>query len=175
LISDILELSRTGRTEMLVGEVDMGALAESIYHEIAAPEIIDAFDFSVSKLPNALADGSMMRRVWSNLISNAIKFTLPKERRSIKIAGRMEREVCVYSVRDTGVGFDPEYQQKLFGLFQRLHNVEDFEGTGVGLAIVQRIVHRHGGEVWAEGQQGQGATFYFSIPRKKVQNKGKPL
>jgi light-regulated signal transduction histidine kinase (bacteriophytochrome) len=108
-----------------------------------------------------------MRQVWRNLISNAIKFTAPKDVRRIEIGGRSEEGKTIYFIRDSGVGFDPQYAHKLFGVFQRLHKTEEFEGTGVGLAIVQRIVHRHGGEVWAEGVVGEGATFYFSLTSKE--------
>ena len=107
-----------------------------------------------------------MRQVWSNLISNAIKYTLPKEERRIEIGSRVENGMNIYYIKDTGVGFNPDYTHKLFGLFQRLHKAEEFEGTGVGLAIVQRIIHRHGGRVWAEGKVNAGATFWFSLPNK---------
>jgi light-regulated signal transduction histidine kinase (bacteriophytochrome) len=104
-----------------------------------------------------------MRQVWSNLIGNAVKFTRPKEVRRIEISGRRDQEMNVYSVKDNGVGFDPAYTHKLFGIFQRLHRNEEFEGTGVGLAIVQRIIHRHGGRLWAEGKVNEGATFHFCL------------
>jgi light-regulated signal transduction histidine kinase (bacteriophytochrome) len=172
LITDVLELSRTGRKEMNVTEIDMRAMAESMYNEIAPGDSIDTFEFSVSDLPPAVADPSLMKRVWTNLISNAVKYTMPKERKVIEITGSLEGDACVYSVRDTGVGFDPEYKDKLFILFQRLHSAEVFEGTGVGLAIVQRIISRHGGSVWAEGREGEGAVFSFSLPRGKTPNEG---
>ncbi len=108
-----------------------------------------------------------MRQVWANLIANAIKFTSKEKKPSIKIYGHTENGFNVYYVKDNGVGFNPEYAHKLFGVFQRLHKSDDFEGTGVGLAIVQRIIHRHGGKVWAEGAEGKGATFWFSLPVKK--------
>lgn len=172
LITDLLELSRTGRKEMHVTEVDMKEMAESIYFEIVPTDRINTFEFSVSDLPPVFADPSLMKRVWSNLISNAVKYTMPKDRRVIEISGRVEENSCVYTVRDTGVGFDEEYKDKLFALFQRLHKVEEFEGTGVGLAIVQRIISRHGGVVWAEGREGEGAVFSFSLPRKTITYEG---
>jgi light-regulated signal transduction histidine kinase (bacteriophytochrome) len=106
--------------------------------------------------------------VWANLISNAIKYTLPKEECIIEINGMVKDGLCTYWIKDSGVGFNPNYTDKLFGLFQRLHKAGEFEGTGVGLATVQRIIHRHGGRVWGEGQVGAGATFYFSLLERQA-------
>jgi PAS domain S-box-containing protein len=170
LITDLLALSRVTRGEMKLSRIDMTTLASSVYHELAPPEVQEKFAFSVASLPDAYGDPTLMRQVWSNLISNAIKYTLPKEERRIEIDGYTEGGMNIYCVRDTGVGFNPEYAHKLFGVFQRLHKTEEFEGTGVGLAIVQRIVHRHGGRAWAEGKIDQGATLYFSLPGKEVEH-----
>lgn len=167
LITDMLDLSRVSRNEMNLSRVDMKALANSIFHETAPPEIRQKFSFSVAPVPDADCDPNLMRQVWRNLISNAVKFTIPSDMRTIEIGGRTEAGMNLYFIRDSGVGFDPRYVHKLFGVFQRLHKAEDFEGTGVGLAIVQRIIHRHGGKVWAEGRVGEGATFWFSIPRRE--------
>jgi PAS domain S-box-containing protein len=166
LIIDLLALSRVSRSEINFFPVDMAALAKSVYHEIAAPETLEKFTFEVSALPHACGDPTLMRQVWTNLLSNAIKYTLPKEKCKIEINGWVEAGMCTYSIRDNGVGFDQKYTDKLFGLFQRLHKAGEFEGTGVGLAIVQRIIHRHGGQIWGEGQVGTGATFYFTIPER---------
>lgn len=142
----------------------MTKLVNSIYREIASPEVQKRFSFSVAPLPDAYGDPTLVRQVWRNLISNAVKFTAPKDVRKIEIGGRSENGMNTYFVRDSGVGFNPDYTHKLFRVFQRLHKSEEFEGTGVGLAIVQRIIHRHGGRVWAEGKVAEGATFWFSIP-----------
>jgi PAS domain S-box-containing protein len=167
LINDLLELSRTGHTELTWFEVDMTTLADSIYHEATRPEVRQTFDFSVAPLPPAYGDPTLLRQVWVNLISNAVKFTMPKKKRRIEIGGYSEPDGNVYYVKDNGAGFNPAYIEKLFVIFQRLHAVEEFEGTGVGLAIVKRIIERHGGRVWAEGKEGKGATFFFALPKKK--------
>ena len=164
LITDLLALSRVSRTDMQSSRVDMTALADSIYREIASPEVRRKFAFYVAPLPEAYADTALLRQVWSNLLSNAIKYAMPKAGRAVEVGGYMDNGMCVYFVRDNGVGFNPAYTNKLFGVFQRLHKAEEFEGNGVGLAIVQRIIRRHGGKTWAEGEIDRGATFYFSLP-----------
>jgi PAS domain S-box-containing protein len=164
LITDLLSLSRFTRNEMQFSRVDMSKLANSIYREIASPEVQKNFSFSVAAIPDVYCDHSLIRQVWINLISNAVKFTTPNDVHTIKIGSHFDNGMNIYSIKDSGVGFNPEYSHKLFGVFQRLHKAEEFEGTGVGLAIVQRIIHRHGGRVWAEGRVGEGATFFFSIP-----------
>ena len=167
LISDLLALSRVTRNELIISVIDMRTMADSIYREIVPDSVGGKFHFNVDQIPDAYGDPSFMRQVWYNLLSNAVKYTMPKENCEITVGGYDENEFHVYFIKDNGVGFNPEYTHKLFGVFQRLHKSEEFEGTGVGLAIVQRIVHRHGGTVWAEGKTGEGALFYFSIPRKE--------
>ncbi|MEO8053771.1 MAG: ATP-binding protein [Acidobacteriota bacterium] len=162
LIDDLLAFSRVGRTTMTRSSVDMESLARASFEE--ARTAGDAVSFRVGPLPPAEGDPSLLRQVWGNLISNAVKFTGPKPERVVEVEGRTEEGRLVYSVKDNGVGFDAAYSNKLFGVFQRLHSSAEFEGTGVGLALVQRIVHREGGEVWAEGKVGEGATFSFSLP-----------
>jgi light-regulated signal transduction histidine kinase (bacteriophytochrome) len=166
LIDDLLLFSRLGRQEIRVSEMDMGKLAKAVSEELklAVPE--RKLKFTINTLIPAQGDQAMIRQVLVNLLSNAVKFTRPKEIAVIEVDGRSERNENVYTVKDNGVGFDMQYVNKLFGVFQRLHSSEEFEGTGVGLAIVQRIIHRHGGRVWAEGKVGEGATFYFSLPAK---------
>jgi len=167
LITDLLALSRITRSEMNFSRIDMTQMAISMFNESAAPETADSISLTVDPLPEAIADPTLIRQVWLNLIANAIKFSSKEEKPGIIIGGGPENEFNVYFVKDNGVGFNPEYTHKLFGVFQRLHKSDDFEGTGVGLAIVQRIINRHGGRIWAEGEEGKGATFRFSLPVKK--------
>jgi PAS domain S-box-containing protein len=164
LIDDLLSLSRIGRQEMARSDVDMDALAKAAFRELGAAG--ERVSFAVAPLPRAGCDPALMRQVFLNLISNALKFSAPKAERVVEIGGRTERDRVVYWVKDNGVGFDMTYANKLFGVFQRLHSAAEFEGTGVGLALVRRIINRHGGEVWAEGKVGEGATFSFSLPVK---------
>jgi PAS domain S-box-containing protein len=163
LIIDLLAISRATRIEMNFSLINMTALVNLIYQEISAPTVREQISFSVLSLPDAHGDATLLRQVWTNLISNAIKYTMPMQERQIEVGSYRENDMNVYYVKDNGVGFDPNYTHKLFGVFQRLHKSEDFEGTGVGLAIVQRIIQRHGGKVWAEGLLNQGATFSFTL------------
>jgi len=166
LIDDLLAFSRTGRSEMRRGRVAMGELARSVFAEIVGDEAARAkIAFTIGDLPEAAGDAALLRQVWVNLLANAVKFSAKKERPAIEVSGAREDDQVVYRVRDNGEGFDMQYAGKLFGVFQRLHSPEQFEGTGIGLALVQRIVARHGGSVRAEGEVGQGATFSFSLPR----------
>jgi light-regulated signal transduction histidine kinase (bacteriophytochrome) len=167
LITDILSFSRVTRGEHKVSKVDMTKMALSMLNEVVSPETQEKISLIIEVLPEAFADSTFIKLVWINLISNAVKFSSGKKRPEIKIGGYTEDEFNIYYVKDNGVGFNPQYTHKLFGVFQRLHQADEFEGTGVGLAIVQRIIHRHGGKVWAEGKVEKGATFYFSLPVKK--------
>jgi PAS domain S-box-containing protein len=167
LIDDLLAFSRLGRKEMYSSNVDMKALVVSVLNDLAKDDDRERIDFKIARLPSMSADASLMRQVWVNLLSNALKFTSKKEQATIEVGSKSSKDEIIYFVRDTGAGFDMEYANKLFGVFQRLHSESEFEGTGVGLAIVQRIIRRHDGRVWAEGQVDQGATFYFALPRKE--------
>ncbi len=167
LIDDLLAFSRLGRTQMQVASIDMAALVTSVFQELTTSQDRERLDFRVDSLPSALGDPAMIRQVWVNLLSNALKFSAKREQAMIVVSGRAEVGENIYSVGDNGAGFDMKYIDKLFGVFQRLHSQREFEGTGVGLAIVQRIIHRHGGRVWAESQVDQGATFYFTLPQKE--------
>lgn len=168
MIIDLLALSNTIRSELDFSCIDMTQMSISMLKEKAAPDVIDRIEVSVDPLPEAFADMELIRQVWANLISNAIKFSAKEKKPSIRIYGHSESGFNNYSIEDNGDGFNPQYANKLFGVFRRLHKSDDFEGTGMGLAIVQRIIYRHGGKVWAEGAEGKGATFSFSLPVKKT-------
>jgi light-regulated signal transduction histidine kinase (bacteriophytochrome) len=164
LIIDMLNLSRISRTEMRMAAVDMGRVAQTVFREIATEEEQNSFELEVEELPTVSCDYALMKQVWINLISNALKYSGNSTIKKIYIGSRKEANELVFFVKDFGAGFDPKYQDKLFGVFQRLHREEEFKGTGVGLAIVQRIIHRHGGRVWAEAEQNKGAVFSFTLP-----------
>lgn len=166
LIDDLLAFSRLGRLEMRPAEIKMSELAAAVCEELQATATERNLQFNLQALPSAHGDQSMIRQVLVNLISNAIKFTGPRELAIIEIGAEEEENHNVYYVKDNGVGFEMKYADKLFGVFQRLHRDDEFAGTGVGLAFVQRIIHRHGGRVWAEGKVGAGATVYFTLQRK---------
>ncbi len=168
LIDDLLAFSRLGRQEMRPAEIKMSELAAAVCAELTATAPERKLHFNLQPLPPARGDQSMIRQVFVNLLSNAIKFTGPKEVAVIEVGAEEEEEEdqYVYYVKDNGVGFEMKYADKLFGVFERLHSDDEFAGTGVGLAFVQRILHRHGGRVWAEGKVGEGATVYFTLPHK---------
>lgn len=165
LIDDLLAFSRLSRQSIQFSDIDMTELVRTVYKEMDTAG--RKMEFLFDELPSAYGDRSMIRQVVANLLSNAIKFTRHKENAKICIGGN-SAEKNEYHVKDNGSGFDMKYAHKLFGVFQRLHTADEFEGTGVGLAIVQRIIHRHGGKVWAEAKPNEGATFYFSLPRKEA-------
>ena len=165
LIDDLLAFSRLGRQQMEPSNINLGELARTVFDELKSYAPDRTLRFKIETLSSARGDLPMIHQVFTNLLSNAIKFTRPKESASIEIGSRVEHNHDVYYVKDNGVGFDMKYVDKLFRVFQRLQSVEEFEGTGVGLAIVRRIIHRHGGRVWAEGKVNEGATFYFTLPK----------
>jgi PAS domain S-box-containing protein len=168
LIDNLLAFSRLSRTQMQVAPIDMQALAQAVFHELTAPTDQARIDFRMTSLPPALGDLTLVRQVWVNLLANALKFSSRRDRAVIEVDYREAAGENTYLVRDNGAGFDMRYSDKLFGVFQRLHSEREFEGTGVGLAIVQRAVHRHGGRVWAEGEPDNGATLYFTLPGKRM-------
>ncbi len=167
LIMDLLTLSKVNRSELKFDAIKMNPLVKNILQEFSSLEIMNKFDININDLPDVYADPILLRQVWLNLISNAIKYTAPKDECKITVTGHEEDGFVTYSIRDTGVGYDPENADKLFGLFQRLHNERDFEGTGIGLAIVQRIINRLNGKVWSKSELGKGSEFYFSIPKEQ--------
>lgn len=164
LIGAILIFSRTGRQGMSMAEVNMEGLVRDVYEEQMTAAAGRKPAVKIQPLAPTYGDHAMLRQVWANLLSNAIKFTAKKTSAAVQIGSYVEGEEQVYFVKDNGAGFDMQYAGKLFDLFQRLHREEDFEGTGVGLAIVKLIIARHGGRVWAEARVGEGATFYFALP-----------
>ncbi|HUI89371.1 MAG TPA: PAS domain S-box protein [Anaerolineales bacterium] len=170
LIDDLLTFSRLSRTEKRDSQIDMQAMMQSVFHELTTPESRARIDLQVGELPAAIGDPGLMRQVWVNLLSNALKFSSKREQAVIEVGSTQGRDETIYSVRDNGVGFDMQYAGKLFGVFQRLHSEREFEGTGVGLAIVQRVILRHGGRVWGEGYANHGAVFYFALPREEEPN-----
>jgi signal transduction histidine kinase len=167
LIDDLLAFARLGRQEMRPVGIEMDKLAALVFDELTTLAADRTIKFTVSNLPVAYGDLAMIRQVFVNLISNAIKFTKPRETALVAVGARARKNENIYFVEDNGVGFDMSYADKLFGVFQRLHTDEEFAGTGVGLAFVKRIIDRHEGRVWAEGQIDRGATVYFSLPRKQ--------
>ena len=157
LIDDLLTFSRLGRQQMMETGLDIGAMAQEVFGELSAQLRQREITFINNPVPPARGDRAMIRQVLVNLLSNAIKFTRKKDKAIVEFGYRLEDSG--YYVRDNGVGFDMQYSDKLFGVFQRLHSISEFEGTGVGLALVFRIVTRHGGRVWADSKPGEGAHF----------------
>jgi len=174
LIEDMLRLSRLGREPLGKRPVDMRALVQEVVGELQAAEPARQADIRIGELPDAQADPSLLRQVWVNLVANALKFTRRREHALIEIGGaaragdqgrgRAGAEQKLYSIRDNGAGFDPRRAERLFGIFQRLHAAKEFEGTGVGLSIVRRVIERHGGSIWAESEPDKGAAFHFTLP-----------
>ncbi len=163
LIDDLLTFSRIGRVDLKATTIDVQAMVTAVFHELTTPHDRKRIDFHVGSLPPVVGDPTLIRQVWVNLLSNAVKFSSKRDLAVIEVSSRRCDGKTIYYVRDNGAGFDMQYVQKLFGIFQRLHSEREFEGTGVGLAIVQRIIQRHGGRVWAEAEPGKGATFYFTL------------
>ncbi len=164
LISDLLAYSKTGRAAINLSPVDLGDLVAEVVREFAPDLHGRRVDWEIGSLPIVNGDRLLLRQVFMNLISNALKFTRPRASARLEIASRINGVTASVSVRDNGVGFDMKMADRLFGTFQRLHSAELFEGNGIGLANVQRIIQRHGGRVWAEGRPGEGAVFGFELP-----------
>lgn len=170
LIDDLLAFSRLGRTPINAGLVNVGQLVAEVLAELVDPA--SDTDVAVGAMPDVFADRALLRQVWTNLIANALKYSSSTPMARVEIGAKDAPEEVVYWVKDNGVGFDMRYVDKLFGVFQRLHTEAEFAGTGLGLAIVRRIVTRHGGQVWAESKVNQGASFYFSLPKRRERGEG---
>ncbi|HEX4601535.1 MAG TPA: ATP-binding protein [Gemmatimonadales bacterium] len=167
LIDDLLDFARLNREPLTTVPLDLEALAHSVVDQLRKETAAPPPHVVIGPLPPAHGDRGLMRQVLVNLIGNAVKFTRGRENARVEIGARQDNGETVYYVRDNGVGFDMHYAGKLFGVFQRLHRADEFEGTGVGLALVQRIIQRHGGRVWAEGRVNEGATFSFTLPHQR--------
>jgi light-regulated signal transduction histidine kinase (bacteriophytochrome) len=165
LIDDLLALSRLGGQVLSVSQLNVETLTRDVWEELKIINPDRPIDMKIDSVPSGMADRSLIKQVLVNLLSNAIKFSRTRQVPVIEVSGYVAENENVYYVRDNGVGFDMQYYDKLFRIFQRLHSADDFEGTGIGLAIVQRIIRRHGGRVWAESEPGKGATFYFTLPK----------
>lgn len=165
LIDDLLSFSRLGKKDLVQTDIDMQLLATTVVDALLQHEMKNKFNVHINALPPATADQVMIKQVLVNLVSNAIKYSSKKANPEIEIGFKDEGSQTIYYVKDNGVGFNNKYADKLFGVFQRLHSQEEFEGSGVGLSLVKRIIEKHKGEIWAEGLENIGATFYFSLPK----------
>ena len=167
LIDDLLAFSRLGRKHMSLSKIDMDQLVRDVWKELQVINPDRNMELALNGVLPGHGDRALIKQVYSNLLGNAVKFTRHRDTAHIEAGGYTDGNEVVYYVRDNGAGFDMAYYDKLFGVFQRLHSADDFEGTGVGLAIVQRVINRHGGRVWAEGKIGEGACFYFTLGKKE--------
>jgi PAS domain S-box-containing protein len=167
LIDDILTLSRVVKKHLSASQIEMDAVVREVWKDLETIEPERNMKLTVRDLPAAFGDRTLIKQVYANLLSNAVKFTKYRDPALIETGGYVEGNENVYYIKDNGVGFEMEYYDKLFGIFQRLHKPDEFEGTGVGLATVERIIQRHGGRAWAEGKVNEGATFYFTLPRRR--------
>lgn len=164
MIHSLLELAKLERNIINISHVDMTKLVLKVYDELADAQIKDTFTLDVEPLPSIYADHALMHDLWQNLIGNAIKFSLASQVKKIEISCSVEGNTCTFCIKDHGVGFNPKYTDNIWAIFKRLHDPSKYEGSGIGLSIAQKIVQRHKGKIWAEGQEGLGASFYFTIP-----------
>jgi len=167
LIDDLLKLSRTGRVELNISELNMNSIIADIIEEYKDCPGYIAAKWQIKDLPSVYADRILMTSVWENIIDNALKYTGKNDNPKIEIGYNDSKDSYEFYIKDNGVGFDPGYKNKLFGVFQRLHLDKEFRGTGIGLATVKRIIDRHGGTVRAEGEVDKGAVFYFTLPKSQ--------
>jgi light-regulated signal transduction histidine kinase (bacteriophytochrome) len=164
LIEDLLAFSRLGRAQLSKATLDIEQMLRETWEELIVINPDRRTTLKIGGIPPGRGDRGLIKQVLVNILANAVKFTRGREEALIEVGGYNKDGEIVYWVRDNGVGFDMQYHDKLFGVFQRLHSSDEFEGTGVGLAIAQRIIHRHGGRIWAEGEVDRGARFFFSLP-----------
>jgi Bacteriophytochrome (light-regulated signal transduction histidine kinase) len=163
----LLQFSRIGRQEKRLVDLDMNIIVHEVLVSIKQDNPKRNIEWRIATLPQVYGDKALLHLVWTNLLSNAVKFTRTREKTIIEINVLDENDAFIFSIHDNGVGFDMQYAHKLFGVFQRLHPTDEFEGTGIGLANVHHIILRHGGRTWAEAEPDKGATFYFSLPKNK--------
>jgi len=163
LVDDLLKMGRIGRQELACRPTDLNSVVERVLQDLQTEYEARRIDWRIGELPSVECDPGLMRQVFANLLSNAVKYTQRREIAVIEVGQATSEGAPVIFIRDNGAGFDQRYAHKLFGVFQRLHSVEEFEGTGVGLATVQRIIQKHGGRVWAEAEVDKGATFFFAL------------
>lgn len=174
LVDDLLDLARIGRKELERKKTSLGEVVRRAMASVPVGKGRGEIEWRIEPLPEVNCDPNLLELVFTNLLSNAVKFTRTRQTAVIEVGSLQSGGVEAFFVRDNGVGFDPKYADKLFGVFQRLHRQDEFEGTGVGLATVQRIVHRHGGEVWAESELGRGTTFFFTLEKRQKLQSGSP-
>jgi len=176
-VDDLLSLSKIGRQELSLQKTPLDSLLRQAVEDLAPECSGREVEWQIGDLFSVECDPGLMKQVFVNLLSNAVKYTGKRERAVIQVGQIMRNNLPVIFVRDNGAGFEMQYVSKLFGVFQRLHKARDFEGTGVGLAIVQRIIRKHGGQIWAEAELDQGATFFFTLgsPENKVSKEPEPL
>ena len=168
MVDDLLNLARLDRRSMDLQMTSLNSLVENVLHDLECETTDRKIDWRVGSLPSVNCDLGLIQQVFANLLSNAVKYTRRREQAVIEIDQSTINGQLVLFVRDNGAGFNPKYSDKLFGTFQRLHTDQEFEGTGVGLATVQRIVRKHGGRIWAEAETNKGATFYFSLGKLRA-------
>ncbi len=164
LIDDFLAFAKVNRLELNVSDINTSNIVGSLIDEAKTANPARRINFIVKDLPNARGDITVIRQVFANFLSNAIKFTKAAETAIIEIGGKQLGKEILFYVKDNGIGFDMKYADKLFGIFQRLHSEKEYDGTGIGLAVIEKVISKHGGSVWAESRPGEGATFYFTLP-----------
>jgi light-regulated signal transduction histidine kinase (bacteriophytochrome) len=165
LINDLLAFSRLSQQQMRKSVIDLSALTKQVFQQFLDRAPVGDLQLKIKDLPLALGDQNLIRQVMANLLANSVKYSAPGNPAVIEVGGTTEGSEAVYYVKDNGIGFDERFADKIFDVFERLPSADEYEGTGIGLAIVKRIIERHGGRVWAKGKINEGATFYFTLPK----------